>query len=273
MTRSMVFDHARAGRAFALLTGLLVFGSGADAQQGQRRGIWIDAGVRAGYYTAQDELATPLRYSGIGVGQLGVAIGRESAGTRHELEVWFGERNIGTADRFAGQDETLASVGDAAYTFARRLGSSPWWVGASAAVRVQHHEYEFRSGGAEAYFYNAGFEAHGSRDLALGPDTRLRVSARVPVVMWAARPPWSTVDEGRLQSDNDFTYRFGEGRVRWLGDVLAVRARAQLDHRLSDHVGAWAAGRLGYQRLPDDQRFASGQLGLDVGLSFGWGAS
>ena len=238
----------------------------------------IGIGVRADYFANQDRLVSPRVHDAVGFSQGGVHLALASERSAHELEAWFGSLPLAADDGFEFQrrggtahtPESNVSLGDARYTHLRRLGGGAWWVGGAAAFTVSHSEYELGAGSTEAFFYRGTLEAAGRREVELGGDRRVSFTLRIPLIGWGSRPTWSTVDEARLQSSNDFLHRVGEGEVMWVGELRAASGDAAYTQDLSDHVGLRASARLSYTRVSEPDRFTSFRAGVDLTVTLWW---
>lgn len=255
---------------------------GAQQSAASRNAEWsIGVGVRLDRFASQDGLVTPRPHSGIGASQGGIVLDRGTPTARHQFAVWFGAIDVAN-DAFSYQGrggpravpDGLAELGEAVYTYTRRLGNGPWWLGAQAAVDVAHVGYEFGSGSADGFLYYGALGAAVSRDIDIGHGRDLELQVAVPLVAWAARTPYATVDEERLQASSDFFHRVGTGGLTGLPTLSAFRLAAVFTAPLTTRTAFRAAGRLGYTRHDDGEAFAAFRAGVDLGFSlrFGGGA-
>ncbi len=241
--------------------------------------LTVGVGFRSEYFASRDRLASPRRHDGSGLSQLGFEISAQTRGAHHSFEFWMGSLPLTADDGFSyvtsrGETRTPKSevaLGDASYTHLRRVGVSAWWLGASASLSVTHGEYEFGSGAAESFLYLASLNAVGERRVDLGKERTLRLSLRVPLIGWTARPTFTTVDEARLKASGDFRHRMEGGEVTGPGDTRALWGRATYELQLNRHFVALGSLRFGVVRSSVGERFTAVRGGLDLGGALRWG--
>ncbi|NNF26213.1 MAG: hypothetical protein HKO53_07840 [Gemmatimonadetes bacterium] len=268
----------RVGRA-CLCAGVLACSATGLGAQESATVTTLGLSVATDYFANQDALVSPRRHDGVGVGPGAFTIAVERPGSRHGFGIGLRRLDIAAGPNFSytirgGQARTIDSevtLVDAFYSYMRRLDDGRWWLGGAASLNLAHSEYEFGAGAAEGFLYVASLQAVGGRTLMSEEDRSLAVRVRLPLLAWVARPPFSTVDEERLQSSNDFFHRLGTGEVVLPGDYSAVAAIADYRQALSDHLGLSVAGRLEYVRHSDQGQFISARAGIDIGLSVQWG--
>jgi len=257
-------------------------GGDGDPPDWSGAGTWslrtFGVSMRYERFQALDALTSPRRYTGSGFSQNGFHVTLRSDDAGHELEGWIGTLGVAADDgftfhRWGGATRTSESeteLVEATYRHARRVGDGPWWLGAAFNLQVHHTTYAFGAGEAEGFLYFGALGLDGRRELALGQGRRLRVSLEVPLLAWAARPTWSTVDEARLQSSSDFFHRMSTGGLTWPGTMQAVSGRVVYEHLLSDRLALRAGARTGYVRHTDGPVYQALRVGLEMGLTYVW---
>lgn len=239
----------------------------------------IGVGVRVDYASHRDLLTSPRRYDGWGFSQVAGRLAYESRGSVHEVDVWFGGMDVDagnfTFSRRGGTASTEpseAEYGDASYRYLRRILESPWWAGLALSVRVNHNTYEFATGNAEGFLYFGALEVRGRRDLELGEGRRVLFALGIPVLSWAARPTYSTVDESRLQASNDFFHRLESGGFTGPNGLQAVNGSVTYEHALGSRLAFRGGTHLDYARRDhSDGGYAGFRVGLETGLHLRWG--
>ena len=260
-----------------LLAGLCPSGDGLEAQDGWRVASF-GASVRLDHFAATDLLTSPRRHGGEGFSQNGFFVSVRSDDSVHEVEGWLGSMGV-QADggfsfrRFGGLEETPESeveLVEGAYRHLRRVGGSPWWIGLALSLQVNHTTYEFGAGVAEGFLYFGALELNGRREVDLGEGRGLELSMEVPLLAWATRPTWSTVDEERLQSSSDFFHRMSTGGLTWPGELQAVSGRAIYEHPLARRLAFRGGAKAGYVRHTGGPEYRAFRFGLEAGLTIRW---
>ena len=225
----------------------------------------------------QDDLVSARRLDGSSLGLGHVSVTHTDGPARHEFRIGLRSLELTSQDPFSYQvrggalrsPPSEATVGDASYAYSRKVGSS-WHVGGAAGLDVEHTEYEYGAGSAEGFLYVASVQALLERTILEGPRS-LAVQVRIPLVSWVARPPFSTVDEERLQADNDFLHRLGTGETAFPGRLWLVDGRARYRQVLSGRL-AWIADlRVRYARYDDPSAIRSLRYGADLGFGVRFG--
>jgi hypothetical protein len=237
----------------------------------------VGLGVSADYLGSRDLLISPRPWHGTGLSQNGFIVTLCSGSSMHEAGAWVGALDVAPDGRFSflrgnarvSPESSQAELFDVSYSWLRRL-SDRWWLGASAAARATHTRYEMGTGAAEGYLYWLGFQITGRRDFELGGGRSFSLSLRLPVFGWAARSPFSTVDEERLQSGNDIIHRIRKGEVFTPMNLLGLATRLTYLHPLGERFGVWSALRLGYVSYTDGPRYKEFRAGMDLGASIRW---
>ncbi len=238
--------------------------------------VTVGVGVSADYVRTLDGLISPRPHDGAGITQNGVFVSIEDPESYHEIDFWLGKLDVtsgsfpfrrGTTTVQSPDSET--EILDAAYTYMARLTGNVW-MGLSLAANAIHTQYELGAGAAEGFLYAASLRLAlgGTRDLS--EQASLRFGLRVPLVGWATRPTYSTVDEARFQSGSDVWHRLEQGHVFSPLSLQGVSGRASLLQALGEHVGVRAAIRFDYTRHHDQAVFESFRAGLDLGIVIRW---
>ena len=279
--RGWVWTWPWAALATAFGLGMAPAGGVGDGLQGQEQPRLTTFGLSARFdhFAAVDPLASPRLHGGSGFSQNGFVVSLETDRTLHQLEAWYGSVPVTADDGFSYRgrfgslrtERSSAALGDAAYRHLRRMGDSPWWLGFALSFQVNHIEYEFSAGSAEGFFYVAAFEVDGRRSVELGDGRRLLFDLRVPLLGWAARPRYSTVDEERLQENSDFLHRISTAKPVTPADFQAATARVQYEHPLGRRLGFRSAAQVGYSRHDGAADYRALRFGVEAGLTIGWG--
>jgi hypothetical protein len=240
----------------------------------------LGLGVSADYFASLDPLVSPRTYSGTDVHQNGFYLSFATPGSDHEIEGWYGKLDVASDGGFnftrrgqnVGTPESEAEILSASYTLLLRLANR-WWAGFAVAADASHTKYEFGASAAEAFLYFVSLDLAGRHDFDLGPGRALQLRLRIPLVGWATRPPYSTVDEERLQASSDVSHRLEQGDWFTPASLRGVSARMRIQQELGSHVGVHAALRFGFVRYHGKGRFDSIRAGLDLGAFLRWPGS
>ena len=260
-----------------LLAALCPAGGALRAQDGGRVGSF-GASLRFDHFAATDRLTSPRRHGGEGLSQNGFFVSLRSDDSVHEVEGWLGSMGV-EADggfsfrRFGGLEATPESeveLVEGAYRYLRRVRGGPWWLGVAMSLQVNHTTYEFGAGVAEGFLYYGALELNGRREVDLGEGRGLVLAMEIPLIAWATRPTWSTVDEERLQSSSDFFHRMSKGGLTWPGELQAVSGRVLYEHPLASRLAFRSGAKAGYVRHTGGPAYRAFRLGIEAGLTIRW---
>lgn len=267
----------RIGTTLVLATALTAGSRPLLGQVADERGTTTAFGlaVSVDYMATRDGLITPRVHHGAGVSRNGFFVAFETRRSAHRIEAWFGNVDVGAGEGFtyrraggvAHTPRGTTERGDASYSFLRRLGDRPLWLGVSLSLQATHTTYRLAAGAAEGFLYLAALGLDGRRDVRLSSRSSLAFSVRLPLLGWRARPTWSTVDEARLQASHDFFHRMSRGTLVGPAEVQGVSAAAAYRHDLTGRFSLHGALSGSWVRDGGEGRFVGLRVGLETGIS------
>jgi hypothetical protein len=234
-------------------------------------------GFSADYFASLDPLVSPRPYSGTDVHQNGFFLSLSTGGSDHEIEARYGKLAVASDEGFSftrggrsvSTPESESEVVSASYTLLLRLANR-WWAGFALAADATHTKYELGASASEGFLYFGSMDLAGRHDIDIGTGRALQLRLRIPLIGWATRPTYSTVDEARLQANGDISHRLKHGDWVTSADLQAVWGRMRFQQEVGSHVGVHAALRFGYVRHVREERFESLSIGLDLGAFLRW---